>query len=367
MSYYIIFFLVINIIWYKNNCLVFCEKENNYNIYEILDELMTPFNVFTNYAATAETKSKEKEELYFLMNYNRESISKFMISHYLTNEIIHDKKIYKAEQSNKKLTFLYPSTKNNFIFKILDLERFNQFKKHNKRNTECALYRKIGGSELRKLTPRAVLGNAGANEYDYGHITGYAYKGIHSMGPNKIIGPQTEAFTEISTRSNFKLDLKNKNGSKNSKKDYISQQPFSSLFSTDSSLQKKNKEEDTNTMMLPLDTTDSTSSNEEIEEVRRRKRSTTYNKFIPEIHTLSSYILHSVDHLTRKNNYTTNIFSRYYCILHSFQSKIQKRKKLWLQFYRLGTDWLLHGTAGDYGSLWNKDSMWLKLNFKCSS
>ncbi|XP_070136063.1 uncharacterized protein [Drosophila bipectinata] len=357
MSYYIIFFLVINIIWYKNNCLVFCEKENNYNIYEILDELMTPFNVFTNYAATAETKSKEKEELYFLMNYNRESISKFMISHYLTNEIIHDKKIYKAEQSNKKLTFLYPSTKNNFIFKILDLERFNQFKKHNKRNTECALYRKIGGSELRKLTPRAVLGNAGANEYDYGHITGYAYKGIHSMGPNKIIGPQTEAFTEISTRSNFKLDLKNKNGSKNSKKDYISQQPFSSLFSTDSSLQKK--------VISFEDITDVTLTT--LAFLSFGMFTLQVLMCIVMIHTLSSYILHSVDHLTRKNNYTTNIFSRYYCILHSFQSKIQKRKKLWLQFYRLGTDWLLHGTAGDYGSLWNKDSMWLKLNFKCSS
>lgn len=65
MDYFLIFFLKLNIVY-----LVFCNKQNSPNIYEILDGLMTPFNVFKKSAVAAETKI-ELEELNLYMNYNR--------------------------------------------------------------------------------------------------------------------------------------------------------------------------------------------------------------------------------------------------------------------------------------------------------
>ncbi|XP_044574087.1 uncharacterized protein LOC116655403 [Drosophila ananassae] len=99
---------------------------------------------------------------------------------------------------------------------------------------------KFGVSDVRKLAKRAASNSDGPNEFDYGHITGYAYEGIHSLGHSKIIDPQTEVFTELSTKNIVVSELKNKNSFENSKKDYtISHQPFAPLFPTDSSLQKK--------------------------------------------------------------------------------------------------------------------------------
>lgn len=45
----------------------------------------------------------------------------------------------------------------------------------------------FGVSDLRKLAKRAAFDSAGPNEFDYGHITGYAHEGMHSLGLNKIV------------------------------------------------------------------------------------------------------------------------------------------------------------------------------------
>lgn len=65
MSYFFFFFLIRNIVYF-----VICDNQNSLNIYEILDGLMTPYNIFKKCAAVAETKT-ELKDLHLFMNYNR--------------------------------------------------------------------------------------------------------------------------------------------------------------------------------------------------------------------------------------------------------------------------------------------------------